>query len=372
MSLKQALSTSIIVLGLMCATCTSSAEEAPPTRQMEEPPAVRKQVPAPRPGPKAVAKVVNVSGQAMGTVVSITFWTDDEPGARAAGEAVLTEFGRVDALMSSWLPDSAVAQINKAAGTGAVAVGEELLSLILVALDAGKESDGAFDITVGAFRGLWKFDEDVDGSIPVKSDVVARAKLVKYKDVRVNAKVGTVKLARKGMRITLGGIAKGHAVDRSVEILRKRGFENFIVQAGGDLYASGNKGNRKWRVGIRDPRGGRESSFAVAAIKDRTFSTSGDYERFVIKDGVRYHHLLDPKTGMPATRSRSVTVLAPHALTADIWSTALFILGHEKGMKIVESRPDLDAVFVDKENHVHVSSGLQGTLRVLKEPTPGI
>jgi len=310
--------------------------------------------------------------EVMGTVVDITVWTGDAKGAGEATDAVFAEFKRVDALMSSWLPDSAVARINAGAGQTSVKLEPELESLINTALAAGKESLGAFDITVGAFRGLWKFDQDIDGSIPSKRDVVARTKLVNYRKVLINPKTHELKLARKGMRITLGGIAKGYAVDQAVAIMRSNGFDNFIMQAGGDLFASGSKGDRSWRVGIRDPRGKRESSFAVAEITNRTFSTSGDYERFVVKDGVRYHHLIDPATGRPATLSRSVTVLAPNALTADIWSTALFILGYERGMKIVEGREDLDAVFVDKDNQVHISSGLQGKLRILKQPTPGI
>ncbi|MCP4445903.1 MAG: FAD:protein FMN transferase [Myxococcales bacterium] len=372
MFLRRTLSAGTFFLGLTCSACTSSAEEQPTSDKPVAAAPIAKPAPTPQPSPNTPAKVVHVGDKVMGTVVDITMWTDDEPGAQAAAKAVFDEFRRVDALMSSWLPDSAVAQINNAAGRSGVVVGDELMELIGTALTAGKESLGAFDITVGAFRGLWKFDQDIDGTIPKKSDVIARTKLVSYKNVRLTPKKRTVKLARKGMRITLGGIAKGHAVDQSVAILRAKGYSDFIVQSGGDLFVSGTRGDRKWRVGIRDPRGSRDATFAVAEVANRTFSTSGDYERFVIKDGVRYHHLLDPATGRPSTRSRSVTVLAPNALTADIWSTALFVLGHERGMKIVETRAELDAVFVDKDNHVHISSGLQGTLRVLKEPTPGI
>lgn len=380
MSFRNALTVGTVFLGLTTAACTSSAEESPTPDEaplkavapVNALPIDAKMAEAPLNAPAAQSKVVHFRDQVMGTVVDITVWTDDEPGAKKAADAVFAEFKRVDALMSSWLDDSAVARINKAAGNGAIPVTPELFNLIQTAIDAGKESKGAFDITVGAFRGLWKFDQDIDGSIPKKSEVVARAKLVNYKKVQLNGKDSSIKLARKGMRLTLGGIAKGHAVDQSVAIMRDKGFDNFILQAGGDLFASGSKGDRKWRVGIRDPRGPRESSFAVAEISNRTFSTSGDYERFVVKDGVRYHHLLDPATGRPATKSRSVTVLAPNALTADIWSTALFIMGHETGMKIVEARTELDAVFVDKDNHVHISSGLQGMLRTLKEPTEGI
>ncbi len=371
----RALCSAAISIALAGLACTSANDEPAPAKPAPDKAESLPPKPPPPIGsvaPEPAFEAVKFSDRVMGTVVDVTLWTDDKAGARKAADAVFAEFTRVDALMSSWLPDSAVARINKAAGSRSIVVGDELMTLIGAALVAGKESEGAFDITVGAFRGLWKFDQDVDGSIPSKNDVAQRAKLVNYQEVEVSPKARSVKLARKGMRITLGGIAKGHAVDRSVAILRAQGFEDFILQAGGDLFVSGDRGTRKWRVGIRDPRGDRDESFAVAEISNRTFSTSGDYERFVIKDGVRYHHLLDPATGRPATRSRSVTVLAPDALTADIWSTALFVLGHDKGIKIVEARKEIDAVFVDSDNHVHISSGLQGTLRMLKEPTPGI
>ena len=312
------------------------------------------------------------SDEAMGTRVTLSLWTDDEVRAARATAAVFEEFRRVDRLMTTWLEDSDVSRINAAAGARAVRVDPEVLKVIRKAQEVARASDGAFDITVGAFRGLWKFDQDKDGTIPDPADVRARLPLVRYQDVLVAAKRRTVKLRRAGMRITLGGIAKGYAVDRAVAMLRARGFVDFILQAGGDLYVAGHRGGRPWRVGIRDPRSERATPFAVAEIEDRTFSTSGDYERSVIKDGVRYHHILDPATGKPVTRSRSVTVMAEDAFTADAWSTALFVMGVEKGMPLVEKMPGLDAVFVDAENRVHVSTGLRARVRVHRQPTPGI
>ncbi len=329
--------------------------------------------PAPlAPAPVVPSHKVHHSVQVMGTVVDLNFWTNDDPGAAKAAKAAFAEFERVDRLMSSWLQDSDVAKINRSAGAKGIVVDPEVMQLVLRAHEAGKASGGAFDISVGAFRGLWKFDQDVDGTIPSEAEVKKRAKLVNYRKVRLSKKARRVRLARKGMRITLGGVAKGYAVDRAVAILRKQGFNDFILQAGGDLYASGQPGSRLWRVGIRDPRGGRDVPFAMAEVKDRTFSTSGDYERSVMVKGVRYHHILDPATGNPASRSRSVTVLANDALTADIWSTALFVMGPDKGMKYVESRSDMEAVFVAKDNQVHISSGLQGKLKITRPPTPGI
>ena len=312
------------------------------------------------------------SEKVMGTRITVSLWTDNEARAAKGFAAVFAEMRRVDRLMTSWLPNSGVSKINSAAGLRPVSPGPEVFDLLIRSITAAKQTRGAFDITVGAFRGLWKFDQDRDGSIPADAAVNARLKRVGFKGLRINRKKRTAMLRRKGMRITLGGIAKGYAVDRAVAILHKLGFTNFILQAGGDLYASGRKGSRQWRVGIRDPRGRAGSVFALAAIENETFSTSGDYERFVIKDGKRYHHILDPITGRPASRSRSVTVLAKDALTADVWSTALFVIGATKGLPRVEKMKNVEAVWVDAQNRVVTSSGLKGRLFIVKQPSTGL
>jgi FAD:protein FMN transferase len=310
--------------------------------------------------------------KAMGTTVQLTFWTDDDEGAARASSAVFAELRRIDQLMTTWLPESDVSRINAAAGGKPVKVDAETIEVIEKSLEVAKATGGAFDITVGAFRGLWKFDQDMDGTLPSPQEIAARLPLVNYKYVIVDRKKRTVRLRKKGMAITLGGVAKGYAVDRAMKLLHEAGFVDFIIQAGGDMYVSGKKGADEWIVGIRDPRGARDAVFAVAKVEDRTFSTSGDYERGFVKDGVRYHHILDPDTGQPARRCRSVTVMARDAFIADAWDTAFFVLGTEKAMKLVEKLPELDAVIVDADNQVHVSSGLQGKVFVQKQPTPGV
>jgi thiamine biosynthesis lipoprotein len=246
--------------------------------------------------------------------------------------------------------------------------------VIARAIDISKKSKGLFDITVGAFQGLWKFDQNMDGTIPDAKDVAERLKLIGWKDIVLDKKKKTVRLKRKGMAITLGGIAKGYAVDRAVEVLRKAGFASFIVQVGGDLYVAGKKDQKPWVVGIRDPRSSsRLDMFATAAVEDHSFSTSGDYERGFVLDGKRYHHILDPRTGFPADKSRSVTVMAKDAFTADAWSKVLFIEGAAQAMpEIVEKLPDFEAVFVDDQNQVSVSSGLKAGLSILRQPTTGL
>jgi thiamine biosynthesis lipoprotein len=333
-------------------------------------PAVAQPAPSPEAAPRA-AKIVH-TGKAMGTVIQITFWTGDEVAAARAARAVMEEFERLDRMMTTWTPDSEVSRINAAAGVSAVAVSTETFAVIDRALEISRKSQGVFDITVGAFQGLWKFDQDMDGTLPTPAEVKRRVAMIGWRDVLLDRKKRTVKLRRKGMAITLGGIAKGYAVDRAVALLREQKLSDFILQAGGDMFVSGAKSDRPWTVGIRDPRGSRDQTFAVAPVRDHAFSTSGDYERGFVKDGVRYHHILDPRTGQPARLTRSVTILAKDAFTADAWSKVLFILGWEKAMPLVEKMADFEAAFVDDQNQVHMSSGMQGVLKVLHPPSGGV
>lgn len=305
--------------------------------------------------------------EVMGTSVSLVIWGEEE--ADSAAGAVFEELARIDELMTSWEDDSDVARINEAAGEDAVEVDEEVFSLVDRAVRASRKTEGAFDITVGAFRGLWRFGEDRAEEIPDDETIEERAELVDYENIELDDDGAAIRLAESGMRVTLGGIAKGYAVDRAVSILRERDVRDFILQAGGDLYVSGQRGERAWRVGVRDPRGSRDASFAVLELEDAAFSTSGDYERGFVKDGERYHHILDPDTGHPARESRSVTVLAETALEADIWSTSLFVMGPERGLERAESEEGIEAVFVTAENDVELTSGLQGRLHILRPPT---
>jgi thiamine biosynthesis lipoprotein len=314
------------------------------------------------------------SDKAMGTSVSVWFWTDREADAAKAAEAMFTEIKRLDKEMTTWLPDSDLSKINAAAGDKPVKVSDETIAVIARALDVSKRSGGVFDITVQAFHGLWKFDEDMDGTLPDQADVKKRLALIGWKDVILDKSKKTVFLKRKGMAITLGGIAKGYAVDKCVALLKARSFTDFMVQAGGDMYVAGSKGKDPWVVGIRDPRGPKDSMFAIAPIKDHSFSTSGDYERGFVKDGVRYHHILDPRTGEPAHASRSVTIRAKDAFTADAWSKVMFIDGVADGEKIIKDNKleDFEVVWVDDQNKVTVTPGIEKDLKRLKEPTAGI
>ncbi|HEX8110932.1 MAG TPA: FAD:protein FMN transferase [Kofleriaceae bacterium] len=319
------------------------------------------------------ATKIHYASQAMGTNIEVWLWTADERAAAQAAEAVFDEMKRLDLEMSNWKPASDVSQINAAAGARPVKVSDETYAVIARAVDVSKRSSGVFDITIEAFRGVWKFDQDMDGSLPDPAEVKKRLALVNWKDIALDPRQHSVFLRRKGMAITLGGIAKGYAVDRCVAILRARGFTDFMMQAGGDMYIAGRKGNEPWVVGIRDPRGPTNTMFAVAPIEDHSFSTSGDYERGFVKDGVRYHHIIDTRTGQPAHASRSVTVRARDAFTADAWSKVMFILGPRDALELIrrEKLTDFEVVWVDDKNQVVMTDGLKGTIQMLREPTPG-
>jgi thiamine biosynthesis lipoprotein len=325
---------------------------------------------SPAPGP-AGARLVERAALAMGSELRVGLWTPDEAGAEAACDAVFAEFDRLDGLMSVWREGSDVRRINEAAGVRPVPAAPEVREVLRTARQAGEWTGGKFDVTFGALADLWKFDHDQDDRVPAPEAVRARLPLVDYTAVEVDDRAGTVFLARKGMRIHLGGIGKGYAVDRAAAILRARGFHDFVIQSGGDLYAAGRRGDRPWQLGINDPRGPGGQSFATVELSDRTLSTSGDYERFFVKDGRRYHHLLDPDTGESARGCRSVSIVATSAMLADALSTGVFILGPRDGMALIERLPDVEGVIVTASNDVLVSSGLRDRLVILVPPSDG-
>jgi thiamine biosynthesis lipoprotein len=316
-------------------------------------------------------------GQVMGTIVTFSAYTADQAGAERAFGLAFDELQRLDRLLTDWerpgQPPSDVVRINREAGRAAVKVAPETMEVIDAAQAMSRRSDGAFDITFAALHGLWKFDEDLATKVPSPAAIASRRRLIDYRQVIVDHERATVRLAKPGMRLGLGGIAKGYAVDRAVAVLKRAGLQNFMVQAGGDLYVAGRKGDGPWHVGIKDPRGqsAERPYFAVAPINDHAFSTAGDYERAFISGGRRYHHIIDPRTGYPATASRSVTIFADTALAADALDDAVFILGPERGLALVEATPGAGAVIVDARNHVWVSKRLQGVVRVERPPTDG-
>jgi thiamine biosynthesis lipoprotein len=305
--------------------------------------------------------------EAMGTAVSFAVLTDDDEGAERAIAAGFDEIKRIENLMTTWR-DSEVSRINANAGIAPVKVGPETLEVIEMAQKTAKLSGGVFDISFYAMHGIWKFDEDLVAKVPSPEEIKKRLALVDYRNIIVDHAKSTVFLAKKGMGISLGGIAKGYAVDRAVAILRRAGFSDAIVQAGGDLMCSGSKGGRPWVTGIRDPRGARNAVFAKMMLTNHAFSTAGDYERFFMLGGKRYHHILDPRTGYPATKSHSVTIYAPSAFIADAVDDAVFILGWQKGFEMLDKLDDVGAVVVDDKGKVHLSKRVVDRVAIDYQP----
>ena len=313
--------------------------------------------------------VVERVGVAMGSELRLSASGTDEAVARSAFAAVFAEFERLESLMSTWRPGSDVLRINAAAGIEPVRVAAEVRDVLHQARQISEWTEGTFDVTFGALTDIWKFDHDQDNTIPSADAIRARLPLIDYRQIEIDDRAGTVFLKRQGMKIHLGGIGKGYAVDRAVAILRRAGLRDFMIQAGGDLYVGGRKNGHPWRLGIQDPRGAEGHTFATVDLTDSTFSTSGDYARFFIKDGVRYHHILDLSTGQPARLCRSVTIAAASPVLADAVAKGVFILGPDKGMALVEKIPDLEAVIVSAKNEVLVSSGLKNRFVLLSQPT---
>lgn len=307
----------------------------------------------------------------MGSELRLTAWTADEAAAQSAFDAVFREFDRLDALMSVWRADSDVIRINAAAGERAVPVDRDVREILHIARQVSEWTDGAFDVTFGPLADLWKFDQDQDNTIPDAAAIRSRLPLIDYRQIQIDERAGTVFLKRKGMRIHLGGIGKGYAVDHAVKIFRDRGLRDFMIQAGGDMYVGGRRGDRPWKLGLADPRG-EHKPFATVELSDATFSTSGDYERFFIKGGVRYHHILDLRVGRPAMLCRSVTLVTDRAVIADALAKGVFILGPAAGMALLERVPGVAGVIVSATNEVLVSTALKDRFVLIAPPTGGL
>ena len=323
-----------------------------------------------RPATAPAAPPFERTHQTMGTELRVTVYGADDARADAAAAAVFPEVDRPDAMMSVWKDGSDIVRLNAAAGDRAVPVSAETREVLGIARQISEQTGGTFDLTFGALSGLWKFDyQDKDNSIPDKKEIAKRLPLVNYRDLVVDEDARTAELKRKGMRVNLGGIGKGYAVDRAVDIMRRSGLHDFMIQAGGDMYVAGKRGNRPWRLGIRDPRGPADKIFAALDLTDGTFSTSGDYERFFMKDGRRYHHIIDLSVGEPARLSRSVTLVTERAVIADALAKGVFILGPDAGMALIERTPGVQGVIVSAKNEVSISSGLRQRLILLAPPT---
>jgi len=294
----------------------------------------------------------------MGTVVEITLIGQEEASEKASLQA-FQEIKRIEQLMSPWIGSSDVSRINRLAGKEWVKVSPETIDVIKKAEEISELSEGGFDITVGPLTQLWRRARE-KGIPPSAEDVKEKLDLVNFRDVSINRE-GKVFLKKKGMAIDLGGIAKGYAVDRAFELLRSLGYKNLIVNAGGDLRAGGSKTDQPWTIGIQDPRVSQKV-MARLPISDAAIATSGDYEKFFIYQGKRYHHIFNPRDGFPTEGCQSVTVVCKDGITADALATAVFVLGPEKGYSLCQRLEGVECLIVDKDGRITLSTGLKGRI----------
>ena len=291
----------------------------------------------------------------MGTEVSVYLWSDASLAGLVALESVFQEAERIDRLMSTYKDDSEISKINREAAGTPVATDEELYGLISRSLEISLLTDGAFDITYESVGQHYDFREH---QRPDDATVKSELEKIDFRYVLLDETTRTVRFGREGVRINLGGIAKGYVVERAIGILRVKGVQNAIVTAGGDSRLLGDRRGRPWMVGIRDPRKDGEIAISLP-LQDEAISTSGDYERFFDEDGVRYHHIIHPGSGTPASSVRSATVFGPDAVTTDALSTSVFVMGVDKGLRMIASLADYESIVIDAEGQVFFSDGLE-------------
>ena len=290
----------------------------------------------------------------MGTEVSVRLWHEDASKGQELVAAVFAEAHRIDELMSTYKDSSRISQINANAASQPVVAGDELFELIQKALHMSLLTDGAFDITFDSVGQHYDFHKHLR---PDAATVAAERELIDYRRVILDPAAGTVAFAAHGVRINLGGIAKGYVVERCAAILRAGGVQYAVVTAGGDSRLLGDRRGQPWMVGIRDPR--KEAAVAMTLpLQDEAISTSGDYERYFDEDGIRYHHIISPSSGNPASGVHSATVIGPDAVMTDALSTSVFVMGVDAGLRLIAGLPDYESVVIDAQGRIFFSDGL--------------
>lgn len=301
----------------------------------------------------------------MGTLVSITAVAPTHENANKAINAGFMEIKRLERLLSTWIPESELSRVNASAGEMPVHVSPETLTVVQRAIQAADMTGGGFNIAIGPAVDAWRVTEGQ--RIPAESELDAIRPLVDLLAVHVDAREQTIYLGKTGMRIDVGGIGKGYAADQAVMVMQKAGAVAGVVALSGDIKTFGRlPGGKMFPVGIQHPRQD-ESVLAWIDLQDEAISTAGDYERFFERDGVRYHHILDPKTLQPARGCQSVTVIAKEGIWADGLDTGIFVMGPERGMELVEQLPGVEAIIVGHDGRVFVSSGLKSRVLFLSD-----
>ena len=338
--------------------CSQKPEEPSPTD--EAPPPAGPERPAEP--PRADVRLFKRSRPIMGTVFEITVADAREDVAGPAVERALDEIARLEEVLSEWRDTSEISRINQSAGRSPVRVSDDAYRVVKAGVDVSRWSDGAFDLSWATLRDLYDFRPG-RGRAPSRGALRRRLPLVDWTDIVLDDEEKTVFLRRTGMAIGTGGIAKGYALDRAAAVLEDAGLDSFMLFGGGQVQVRGQRGHRPWRVGIQHPR--RSDYFAFLQATEGSISTSGDYEHVFVDDGGRrWHHILDLRTGLPASRSLSVTVVAPAGLYSDALSTACFVLGPSDCRTMLAERvpQTIEAVIVDPDFRLHTTDGTKDRL----------
>ncbi|MEQ5789621.1 FAD:protein FMN transferase [Muricauda sp. NFXS6] len=293
----------------------------------------------------------------MGTRFEITVVAPNEEIGYINIDEAVSEIERVEKLISSWDKDSETTLINKNAGIKPVKVNRELLNLIERSIKISEITDGAFDITYASMDNIWKFDGTMD-KVPTEAEIKNSVSKVGFKKIQLDAENQTVYLPEKGMKIGFGAIGKGYAADRAKELLVSKDVKGGIINASGDLTTWGTKvTGEKWLVGIANPLS-KDKVFSWLPIIESSVATSGNYEKYIELDGKKYSHIMDPRTGYPTRGINSVSIFAKQAELCDALATAVFTMGRDVGLHMINQIDGVEAVVVDSENKVHKSSGI--------------
>jgi len=293
----------------------------------------------------------------MGCHFDITVVESDVARANNFIDLAIAEISRIEKLISSWDSNSETSEINRNSGIKPVKVDLELFQLIQRSIAISQLTDGAFDISFASMDRIWKFDGSMK-SMPSKEEIAASVKKVGYRNIELNSMDTTVFLRLEGMKIAFGAIGKGYAADKARRLLESKGVKSAIINASGDMITWGAQANgMPWKVAIVNPMN-KEKIFGMVDISDQAIVTSGDYEKFVIFDGERYAHIINPKTGMPTKGIISATVIAQSAELADALATSVFVMGIESGLFFINQLPGVECLLVDEHGKMWKSEGL--------------
>ncbi|MFC1670106.1 FAD:protein FMN transferase [Spirochaetota bacterium] len=305
-----------------------------------------------------------ISKPLIGTMINLTIGAEAKK-SRAVSKAVFDEIARIESLMSPFKKSSDIYRVNRYAYKMPVTITPETFSIIEQSKRISQESGGAFDISFASLSHLWNY-RSKSFKPPSKKSVLQHLPLVNYRNIKLSPEKMSVSFHKSGMKIGLGGIAKGHAIKRGIEIMKQMGISSGIVDAGGDLQVLGTKSGKNWRTGLVHPRK-KTLLLALDLVDMDAIATSGDYERFAVYKNRKYHHIIDPSTGYPTRTFSSVTVISKNAIISDSYATVIFILGKKRSLSFLKKHGDLSVVLIDLDFNIYISRSLKNRIQLLED-----